>query len=74
MVDALAMVPGCRVVGLMHLDRVRVMIDRDVRRAAERSFDAVARAAAAGEQVDDQLAWEDAGDAGDAELADHAAI
>jgi hypothetical protein len=56
------------VVRLVHLHGVRVVVDRDVGRTAERRLDAGRRAAAAGEQVDDQLADHHAADAGEDEL------
>ena len=44
-------VPGSRVVALVHADGVGVVVDRDIRSAAEGRFDRGGHAAAAGEQL-----------------------
>ena len=48
---------GCTAL-VVHRDGFRVVIDRDVRRVAERHFDAFGSASASGEIVDDQFAAE----------------
>jgi hypothetical protein len=46
---------GIGVIGAMKRNRLRVMIDCDMHRMAERFFDASAGSAATGEAVDDKL-------------------
>jgi hypothetical protein len=54
--DIVADVQRAGMVGLVHPDRLLVMIDGDIDGAAERGLDAGARPAAAGEVVDDDAA------------------
>ncbi len=51
--DVVADMQGAGVVGLMHADRLLVMVDGDIHGAAQRGFDAGGCPAAAGEVVDD---------------------
>ena len=53
--NVLAVVPRLRVIGLVHGDRLCVVVDRDVDRPPDRSLDPRRRAAAPGEVVDNQL-------------------
>ena len=53
--DVLAVVPGLRVVDLVHAYGVGVVVDRHIDMAADGLLDAGGGAAAAGKQVDDQL-------------------
>jgi len=46
-------VPGARVVDPVHLDRGRIVVDRDVHRPAECALDALAGTASAAEKIHD---------------------
>src|SRR5579859_4323664 len=54
--DILAQVQRVRVIGQMHRERFRVVIDGDIDRAAERGLDPLACTAATGEVIYDDFA------------------